>query len=171
MMRFFSLTTLALFALMPYPALSQSNMTSTGLGVGPHGYDSMIGTWSCTNSMPSAIAGPATTTLTLSRSAQGSLMVHSTGANYDAAGFVAYNAKTKTWWNPTALGDGGYENESTKQTGSKSTWTGVVFNAATHTTSQIRDKYDFGSTSFTDVTQVQGGGGWKTVANTTCTKS
>jgi hypothetical protein len=171
MTRFLSLSVLALFALMPCRALPQSSMMSTQIGVGPHGYDFAIGTWSCTNSMPSAMSGPATTTLTLARSPQGSLMFHSTGGNFDSVGYVAYNAKTKTWWNPGSVGDGSYSIESTMQSGPKSVWTGTFFNAATRKTTPIRDTYNFSATKYTDITQVQAGGAWKTVANIACTKS
>jgi hypothetical protein len=169
--RFLSITALALLALAPYPALSQSDTMSTSIGVGPNGYDFVIGTWTCTNSMPSSMAGPATTTLTMTRSAQASLMFHSTGTNYDATGYVAYNPNTKTWSNPSALGDGSYENESTKQTGPKSTWAGIFYDASKRTTSRVRDKYTFSSTTFTDIGQAQSGGGWKTISKTTCTKT
>ena len=171
MTRFLCLAMLAFLALAPSQALSQSNMMSMQIGVGPHGYDFAIGTWSCTNSMPSAMSGPASTTLTLTRSPQGSLMFHSTGGNFDSVGYVAYNAKTKTWWNPGAVGDGSYSTESTQQTGRKTVWTGTFFDAATRKTTPIRDTYAFGATKYTDVTQLQTGGVWKTVANVACTKS
>src|SRR5690349_11117835 len=62
-------------------------MAASTYGVGPHGYDWALGTWSCHNAMPSSMGGPATQTLTVTRAA-GAIMYHATGPNFD-----------NTWYN------------------------------------------------------------------------
>jgi hypothetical protein len=161
---------LAVLALAPCVAQSQSNPMA--VGVGPHGYDFLIGTWSCTNSMPSRMGGPSSTTLTFARSAAGSISVHVTGTNFDALGYAGYTAKTKTWWNPSAVGNGDYSTESSQQTGKKTVWTGQYFDGSTGKATPIRDTYTIDSLSvYKDLSEARIGGTWKTQAKTTCTKS
>jgi hypothetical protein len=162
--------TLVALAFTPCAVLSQSSPAS--VGVGPHGYDFLIGTWSCSNSMPSRMGGPSTSTLTFARSAAGSISVHVTGTNFDGLGYVVYAGKTKTWWNPSAVGNGDYSTESSQQTGKKTVWSGHYFDSSTGKTTPIRDTYTITSmTSYKDLSEAQMGGSWKTQANTTCTKS
>jgi hypothetical protein len=138
--------------------------------MGPHGCDWLIGTWNCNNSMPSPMGGPAATTATVARGRR--LTLGSLGPSFDAVGYVAYAPKTKTWWNPTAMADGDSSSESSMQTGKQTLWTGTFFDAETGKTNAIRDTYTIASaTSFKDLSQAQTGGAWKTIANTTCTKS
>lgn len=170
MRKFFAFIPLALFALAPCAAQSQSNVMS--VGVGQHGYDFLIGTWSCTNSIPSRMGGPSSTTLTFGRSASGSISVHVTGANFDGLGYVVYAAKTKTWWNPSAVGNGDYSRESSQQTGKTTVWTGEYFDASTGKTIPIRDTYTMANmNSYSDLSEAQVGGTWKTEGKITCTKS
>ena len=178
MNKLFGFAALALLAVAPSAGLAQSAMSTSAtplimVGVGPHGYDWLIGTWSCTNSMPSPMGGPASQTLTVSRSTVGtSLYVRVSGTGLDASGFVAYVPKTKTWWNPNASSSGDSGSESSTQTGKKTVWTGSYFSAASGKTTSIRDTYTLLSTTkYTDLGQYQSGGAWKTSANTTCTKS
>jgi hypothetical protein len=169
MKKLFVLLTLLVLAFAP--SVARSAMSPSTVGVGPHGYDFLIGTWSCKNSMPSPMGGPAATTLTVSRTAMGALSVHVTGANFDGLGYVVYTAKTKTWWNPSALATGGYSTESTQQTGKKTVWTGPFNDVATGKTITIRDTYTMDSpTTYKDLSEAQIGGTWKTEGNTTCTK-
>jgi hypothetical protein len=171
MSKLFTALSLAAFSLSPCVARSQE-MSLSMVGVGPHGYDFMIGSWSCTNTIPSHLGGPTTSKFTISRSANGALFVRSTAMNYDTASYVVYSPKTKTWWSPTAYGDGSYNTESTKQTGAKTVWSGTLYDAASGETNPIRDTFTFTNpTTQLDLTQVQVGGTWKTEANTTCTKS
>jgi hypothetical protein len=147
-------------------------MSSAMPGAGPHGWDFLIGTWSCKNSMPSPMGGPASTTATIARSVNGALSIHSTGSNFDAMGYTVYDAKTKTWWNPSVLATGDYSTESMQQTGKTTVWAGPFFDAGTRKTTQIRDTYTIVSpTTFNDVSQAQENGAWKTVGKSTCTKS
>jgi len=171
MSKFFSVLALAAFGLAPAPALAQTTSLSS-VGVGPHGYDFMIGTWSCKNAMPSRLGGPATSSFTISRSVNGALFIHSTAANYDTASYAVYSSKTKTWWSPTAYADGSYNIESSRQTGPKTVWTGTLFDASSGKTNPIRDTFAFpNATTQTDLTQVQIGGTWKTESDSTCTKT
>lgn len=161
---------LALLALAPCAALSQAAAPAMA-GVGPSGYDFMLGNWTCTNSQPSKMSGPATSTIAVTKTAGGALAIHSSGTGYDAMGYVVYVPATKTWLNPSAYADGSTSNESTTGTGAKSTWTGSYVDAAGGKKTAIRDKYVFSSTQFTDVSQAKIGGAWKTQGTITCTKS
>jgi hypothetical protein len=171
MHKFLTPLALTVLTLAPCAAPAQT-MSLSMVGVGPHGYDFMIGSWSCTNSVPSHMGGPSTSSFTISRSANGALFIRTTAANYETASYAVYSAKTKTWWSPTAYADGSYNIESTRQTGAKSVWTGTFFDAASGKTTPIRDTFAFpNTTTQTDLTQVEIGGTWKTEADSTCTKS
>ena len=164
------LLTAALFAMLTPAALS-TPMSSSAIGVGPHGYDFLIGTWSCKNSVPSAMGGPAATTVAIARSMNGTLSVHVSGSNFDVMGYVVYAPKTKTWWNPASSVSGGYGTESTQQTGKKSVWSGPFTDPSSGKTMQVRDTYTFTNpTTYTDLYQVEMNGSWKTEGNSTCTK-
>jgi hypothetical protein len=141
-------------------------------GVGAHGYDWFVGTWSCKNDLPSGIGGPAGQTVTVARAANGGFFVRVAGAGFDRSGYVAYVAQTKTWWNPFAYPNGNYASESTTQTGKKTVWSGPYFDAASGKTVQVRDTYTvLGPESYTDVGQYQTNGTWKTGYSGACTKS
>ena len=171
MKRLLSLGAFALLLLSPSMALAQSSMATMQYGVGPHGFDYFIGTWTCKNSMASDLSGPSTSTLTISPSPAGSsLYFRVKGQKFDSAGYVSYSAKTKTWLNPAAFADGSYSFESTTQTGKKTTWTGTYYNAASGTTAQIRDTYTLFPGHYTDLNETKSGGAWKTTGNSTCTK-
>jgi hypothetical protein len=162
----------AAVAAAPCAAPAQSTMSSSMLGVGPHGWDYYIGTWSCGNGVPSAMSGPASQTLTVSRSPAGGLFFRVTGQGFDQAGYVTYAMKTKTWWNPASYYDGSYSLEKSTDTGKKNVWIGTYFNAASGKTMPIRDTYTMlSSTNYTDVTQLKSGAVWKTSYNGNCKKS
>jgi hypothetical protein len=162
----------AALAIAPCASPAQSAMSASMLGVGPHGWDFYLGTWSCTNSVPSPTGGPATSTATITKNNAGAgLFFRATAQDFDESGYVAYSAKTKTWFNPASFGDGSYSYESTKQTGRKTVWAGTYFNAASGSTTQIRDTYTLSTGKYTDVTEMKTGVGWKMAANLTCTKS
>jgi hypothetical protein len=171
MSTFFRVLALAVVGLAPCGALS-APMPLSMVGVGAHGYDFMIGSWTCTNSVPSRMGGPSTSSFTISRSVNGALFIRSTAAGYDTSSYVVYSPKTMTWLSPTSYADGSYNFESTKQTGAKTVWTGTLFDAASGQTNPIRDTFTFTNpTTQGDITQIQVGGVWKTEANSTCTKS
>ena len=158
--------------LVPGMASADSAMKPATIGVGPHGYDWLIGTWTCTNSMPSAMSGPATTTLVAMKPADGAVGFHVTGKGFDGAGYIAYDAKTKTWSNPIALGNGAAGLETSRQTGAKTMWTGMFMDPSSGKHTGIRDTYTMsGMNEYYDVTEINEGGTWKTVAKTTCKKS
>jgi hypothetical protein len=168
----FALVAVALIAAVPCAARSAPAMSPAMLGVGAHGYDSLIGTWSCKNSVPSPMGGPAVTTLVIGRAVNGALSVHVAGANFDAMGYVVYAPKAKTWSNPSTESHGGYGTESTQQTGKKTTWEGPFVDPSSGKTMQVRDTYTFSNlTTYTDLYQVEVGGTWKTEGNTVCTKA
>jgi hypothetical protein len=161
----------SLGAILTSPARSAAPMSPGTIGVGPHGYDFLVGTWSCKNSVPSPMGGPATSTVVIARGLNGSLTVHVSGANFAAMAYVVYAAKTKTWWNPSAGADGSYGTESSQQTGKKTVWSGPYTDASGKTMQQ-RDTYTWpNSTTYTDLYQVEMGGAWKTEGDSTCTKT
>jgi hypothetical protein len=166
------LSLVALAALTVTPCAVRAQTSLDKIGVGPHGNDYLIGTWSCTNSAPSALSGPSSVTETVVRgSVAGTLAVHASGKGFDGTGYVVYVAKTKTWWNPFAFADGSYEDESSTGTGAKLVFAGPYFNAATGQTTKIRDTYTTSSfTKQVDVGESQSGGAWKKQYTIVCTK-
>jgi len=170
MRRHFALVVAMLVAILPCAAQSASADSLATIGVGAHGWDLLVGTWSCKNSLPSALSGPATITIAIARSVGGSLSIHASGANYDGLGYVVYDAKTKTWWAPAAGSNGGYGTESTQQSGKKTIWAGTFVDPTSGKVTQ-RDTFTFSTpTSYTDLYQIETGGVWKTQGNSTCTK-
>lgn len=142
-------------------------------GVGSHGYDWMIGTWSCKNTIPTALAGPANQTLTVTRSNMANaLMFRYTGTNYDQAGYITYSPSRKTWWYSWSYPGGSAGNESSSQTGAKTKWAGMIFDAGTGKPFQIRDTYTvYSMTKFNDSGEDMSSGSWKEGYNGTCTKT
>jgi hypothetical protein len=171
MKRFVFSAAFAALAMGPCVVSAQSPMSA--YGVGPHGWDYYIGTWTCTNTMtPSAQSGPATVTVKISASSAGApLFFRATGQGFDESGYVSYSSTTKTWSNPAAYSDGSYSTESTTQTGRKTTWTGSYVSAASGTSTRIRDTFTLSPGRYTDLTEMNTGSGWKATANTTCAKS
>jgi hypothetical protein len=173
MKRLLSLVTLAVLAVAPSTAQPQSPaMAKPAVGVGPHGYDWLIGTWNCTNSTPSAISGPATSSYTVTRTIGGGLYIRTSGKNFDSSSYIAYSAKTKTWAGPASFADGSYEFESSTGTGNKVTWAGTYVAGGLGKAVPVRDNYTLiNATKQTDVGQTQSGGTWKTLYTVACTKS
>ena len=172
MRSWFASLLVALLVLAPCTAQSASAMSAASVGVGPHGYDFLVGSWTCKNNMPSSMGGPATTTATIAHSANGTLSFHATGTGFDAMGYIVYAPKTKTWWNPSSASNGSYGTESTHQTGKKTVWSGPFVDPSLGKAIQARDTYTFESgTTYTDLYQVKRGGTWKTEGDSTCTKT
>lgn len=153
--------------------LGQLSMMSTAsVGAGAHGYDWIIGSWTCHNAMPSEMGGPTTQTFAARRIATGAIMFRALGTGFDETGYVAYAANTRTWWAAYAYANGSYGGESTKDTGAKATWTGSMFDAASRRTITIRDLYTIETMNkYRDVTQIKAGLGWRTVFDGICTKA
>lgn len=166
MKRLLLLGAFASLMLSPCVAAAQSSMS----GVGPHGWDYYLGTWTCTNGTASSVSGSSTATVTITSTDSG-LFFRAKGQGYDQSGYVVYSAKAKTWANPTAYSDGSYSFESSSQSGKKTTWTGTYYNAASGTTVQERDTYTLSPGRYTDLNQTKSGGVWKMTGNSTCTKS
>lgn len=164
----------AFAALVAAPGIvgAQSSMMSSA-SMGSHAYDWMLGTWTCTNSIPSALAGPAMQTLTATRSSTtGAIIWRYTGKGYDQYGFLSYVPKTGTWWFSWAYPGGSVGNESSTQTGKKTAWTGMIFDASTGKHLHIRDTYTmYGATKFNDTGEDDSSGTMKTGYNGTCVKS
>jgi hypothetical protein len=168
MNRFLWLIMVTAFVVVPCAVYAQA-MAPSSNGVGPNGFDWAVGTWSCTNSMPSPMGGPATQTLVVTKTSNGSIMYHATGANFDNVWYNVYQPQSKTWVSPFIINDGTHGSESTSQTGEKIVWLGQATDP-TGKTMQIRDTSVVTSTKYTDLGEVQSGGAWKAQYNVTCTK-
>ncbi|HLY02771.1 MAG TPA: hypothetical protein VKR56_09810 [Candidatus Cybelea sp.] len=161
------LVALAAVAFVPGAAVAQ--MTAGG---SPHGFDWMLGTWTCKNTVPTPLGGPAVQTLTAVRSATTNAIVwRYTGSGYDQYGFLAYDGKSGMWWSSWAYPGGSIGNESAKAGGKKTTWSGLIVNAASGKTEHIRDLYTvYGPTTFNDTGWDDATGSMKISYNGTCTK-
>jgi hypothetical protein len=167
MKKYFSSIVLMTFAFVPCAVHSQ---TASMIGVGPNGFDWAVGTWTCTNAMPSPMGGPSNQTLTITKTGSGAIMYHATGRNFDNTWYNVYLPNSKSWVSPFILADGTYGTESTNQTGAKMIWTGTATDA-TGATMQVRDTNVFVGSRYTDLGEFQSGGTWKIQYKVTCTKS
>ena len=154
------------------PALGDTPMSMSAVGAGPHGYDYMVGTWSCTNSMhPSELGALASTTFTATKLKDGGIMIRTASPNGDVTAYDAYLAKTKSWYSPFADSGGKYGTESTQETGKTIRWIGAFYDTD-GTMTPIRDTFTMLSmTKQVDLGEAKVGGVWKVTAKTTCTKS
>lgn len=153
-------------------ALAGTPMSMATVGAGSHGYDYMVGTWSCTNPMQSSELGALpSTTITATKLKDGNILLRTASPNGDVTAYNAYVAKAKTWYAPFADSGGKYGTESTQATGKTIRWAGTFYDAG-GTPTAIRDTYTMLSmTKQVDVSEAKVGGTWKVVAKTTCTKS
>lgn len=152
------------------PALAATSISD--VGVGPHGYDYMVGTWSCTNSMqPTELGALASTTMTAAKVKDGNIMIRTASPNGYVTSYNAYLAKTKTWYAPYADSGGKYGTETTQGTGKTIVWVGTFYDTDGSVT-PIRDTFTtLSMTKQLDVSEAKTGGAWKVTAKTTCTKS
>jgi hypothetical protein len=160
----------AFAVLVPSAALPQMT-SSADYGNGPHGYDWMVGTWSCTNSMPSPMGGPAQTTLTVSKTNGGVIFYRSTGTNFDNSWYNVYVPSKKMWISPFIVSDGSYGTESTSQTGGKIVWVGTAYDGGSGKTMAIRDTNVAGANKYTDLGEARFAGVWKEQYKVTCTRT
>jgi hypothetical protein len=169
------LFSIALAAMVLAPAAGHSQMMSasaTMYGAGPHGFDGFVGTWSCTNTTPSSMGGPAHTTLTITRtSVPGVLYYRSVGTGFDNAWYNVYVASKKTWQSPFIVSDGSYGTESTMQTGKKIVWVGTAYFADSGKMMPIRDTNTIGMNKYNDLGEVRSGGAWKAQYDVSCSRS
>ena len=168
---------LVAFAVLLAPSLgiaarAQTPASISAVGAGPHGYDYMAGTWSCTNTMqPSELGALSSTTITASKLKDGNILIRTASPNGDVTAYNAYVAKTKTWYAPFADSGGKYGTESTQQSGKTIRWVGTFYDTDGSST-PIRDTFTMLSmTKQLDVSEAKVGGAWKVTAKTTCTKS
>ena len=154
------------------PALGDTPMSVSAVSAGPHGYDWMVGTWSCTNPMhPSELGALASTTITATKVKDGNIMIRTASPNGDVTSYNAYGPKTKTWYAPYADSGGKYGTETTQETGKMIHWTGTFYDTDGSVT-PIRDTFTMLSmTKQVDLSEAKVGGVWKVTAKTTCTKS
>lgn len=152
------------------PALAATSISD--VGVGPHGYDYMVGSWSCTNPMHASELGAlASTTITATKVKDGNIMIRTASPNGDVTSYSAYLPKTKTWYSPYADSGGKYGTETTQGTGKTIVWVGTFYDTDGSVT-PIRDTFTMLSmTKQLDVSEAKMGGVWKVTAKTTCTKS
>ena len=169
MKRFLFVASAITAILIPVAAASQT--AAAAYGAGPHGYDWMIGMWSCTNSMPATPdGGPTHTTLTVSKTGS-ALFLRTTGTNFDVASYDIYVPSKKMWVSPFALTDGSYGSESTSQTGTKVVWVGTVHDGPSGNVMPTRDTFVNSANKYTDLGESHVGGAWKAQYNIVCTKT
>jgi hypothetical protein len=174
MKRLFTLAALGLaVALAPAAVIAQPMGAGPMMGIGVHGYDFLVGTWSCTNSTPNAMTGPATSTMTATAAgSHDAIAIHLTGEKFDGYNFISYNPQTKVWSSPAAFADGSYGIETTSQTGTKVVWSGTALDPSSGKTIQIRDTYTMANvTTYSDLSEADMGDGWKHLATYTCKKA
>lgn len=174
-MKRWSLAFAAAFSVLLGSALAQAAsapMSSSAVGAGPNGYDWLVGTWSCKNSMqPSKLGALSSTSLTASKLKDGSITLHTSSPNGDVTVYYAYVPGTRSWYSPFVDSGGNYGYESTQQTGKTVLWTGTFY-LTNGSSTPIRDTYTMlGMTKQYDLSEAKVGGSWKTVAKTTCTRS
>ncbi len=160
----------AFSVLLSSAAVESAPMSS--VGAGPSGYDWLVGTWSCTNSMqPSKLGALSSTTLTSMKLKDGSIAMHTASPNGEVTVYYAYVPSTKTWYSPFVDSGGNYGYESTQQSGKTILWTGT-FHLTNGSATPIHDTFTMLSmTKQYDLSEAEVGGAWKTVAKTTCTRS
>lgn len=152
--------------------LAARAMEPAAAGVGVHGYDWLIGTWTCTDNAGQSIGGPSTQTMQVTNSNGVGLAVRVSGAGFERSGYIAYDAGTGTWWQPFSYPTGNYYAESTKQTGAKTVWLGTYTDVSSGKTFSVRDTFTVVSpTEFQDVGQFHSGAGWNTGFDGTCRKT
>jgi hypothetical protein len=143
----------------------------SAVGAGPTGYDYLVGTWSCTNTMaPSKLGSLTSSTFTASKLQDGSIAIHAMSPNGDVRAYNSYVPKSKTWYSPFADSGGNYGYESTQQSGKTIVWSGIFY--STNGATPIRDTFTMLSMTKTyDLSEAKISGAWKATAKTTCTKS
>lgn len=153
-------------------ARADNPMSISAVGVGPHGYDYVLGTWSCSNPMhPSELGSLPSTTQTATKVRDGNIMFRTASPNGDVTSYNTYLAKTRTWYGPFADSGGKYGTETTRDTGKTIRWVGTFYDTD-GTATPIRDTFTMLSmTKQVDVSEAKTGGVWKVTAKTTCTKS
>lgn len=164
---------ISMIAAVVTPSVARSADASAAYGVGPHGYDWQIGTWSCVNSMPSinSESGPTHQMVTASKVSGGAILFHTTGTNFDFSDYNIYVPAKKMWLSPFSGNDGSYGTETTTQTGMKTVWVGSSYFPSSGKTMPTRDTYVNTANKYTDLGEYSIGGVWKKQYNVTCTRT
>ena len=170
-----SILAIAALSVLLAPAVAPAAtgpMSSSAVGAGPNGYDWLVGTWSCKNTMePSKLGALSSSSVTATKGKDGSIALHTTSPNGDVTVYYAYIPGTKSWYSPFVDSGGNYGYESTQQTGKSILWTGTFY-LTNGSTTPIRDTYTMLSMSKQyDFSEAKVGDAWKVVAKTTCTKT
>ena len=167
-MKRFLLST-ALAAVLVIPCVVRSQTIPSTVGAGPNGYDWQIGTWSCSNSMPSAAGGPSSQTLTVTRTSGGAILYHTAAERFDVTSYNVYVPAKKMWLSPFIVADGTYGSEATTDSGKTIVWTGTQVDPAGKT-SQVRDTLVYDGTKYSDLGETRLADTWKVQYKITCTK-
>lgn len=171
MKRILPFLTLATLIVAPCAAPAASGpMSATMYGAGPHGYDWAIGSWSCTNAMPSPMGGPSKQMLTVTPTKAGAILYRATGANFDNSWYNIYVPSNNSWVSPFIVSNGTYGTESTSQSGKKIVWTGTAYDSSGKSM-RVRDTDAIGVGKYADLGEVESGGRWKTQYSVTCMKA
>lgn len=159
-------------AFIPIFAPGATNMSMTAVGSGANGYDWLVGTWTCTNTMAASTLGSLPSTpFTASKVRDGNIVVRTASPNGDVTAYYAYVPKTKVWYSPFADSSGYYGYESSPQSGKTIQFTGMFY-MTSGAPVPIRDTYTMLSMrKYYDLSEAKVAGAWKATAKTTCTKS
>lgn len=160
-------------ALVVAPGITGAQSSRSVIGTGPHAYDWVIGTWSCTNTMPSGKAAPASQVTGTRSDTTNSIVLHFTGKDSDQYAFLSYEAPSRTWWFSSALPGGDMANESSTMAGKETVvFHGSYFNASKGTHFHIGDTVTlYSATKYTDQSADDSKGSMRTSNTSTCTKS
>jgi len=156
-------------------------MPLTMIGVGPHGYDFMVGHWECSETGRWSGKQPQAWELKVQRVGDGSLLQLASFKGF--AGIqvqpLKYISETKTWSISEAnnLGDVVFS-ETSQDMGQKTTWVGweLLSDSRDTLSHKIHDQDTLTYLSldeFNDVTEQQTGarGTWETSEDSTCQRS
>lgn len=149
-------------------------MPLTMIGVGPHGYDFLVGRWKCNESAQfQGKWAPKAFMFKIELLGEGSLSLLWSAKLVPVKNVVTFDylSEIKTWSASAAYFDGTRASETTTDTGQKTVWTGSELNPRSQKTFD-RDTWTFPSLDeFTDVAEQQIGGTWTVVGNSTCRRS
>lgn len=179
-------------------AADPTPMPLTMIGVGPHGYDFLVGHWKCVGNI-TLPSGQVVRQISIDDSyragAGGSISLDESGSGvligreqtdkngptdsapttesikYTRTGRLRYAAETQKWSMTFAVPTGAIGQESTRDTGENAVWTGSEVRAD-GSPFNIRDTVMFsGPSSYVDKSELQVGQTWLVLGNVTCSKS
>jgi hypothetical protein len=172
MKRFILAAAVSAVAFLPIFASGAADTSMSAVGAGANGYDWLVGTWTCTNTMAASRLGSLPSTpATVTKLRDGNILVRTMSPNGDVTAYYAYLPKTKVWYSPFADSSGYYGYESSAQSGKTIQFSGMFY-MTSGAPVPIRDTYTMLSMrKYYDLSEAKVAGAWKATAKSTCTKS